>query len=427
MKTYTCSVCGDSYEEEIKAIGHSIAYVDKVEPTTTDYGVEAHWFCSECKKYYADEAAENEVAYEDLLINPVTVSLEITKQPEDVFVRDGNEVFFSIEANGEGLTYQWYIKRTNETAFTPWKDRTSATASFWCNPGHNGMQVYCVVTDQAGNSVVSDTANLSVLTITAQVGDLALVIGNKVELFVDAIGEGLTYQWYIKRPNETTFSPWNNRTSASTGFVCQITNNNMQFYCVITDAAGNTVKTNIVTLKVRYFEDVLESAYYFDAVNWAVERGITTGDTPTTFQPNGGCARWHMVLFLWRAAGCPKPAEMDNPFVDVQENEQYYEAALWAYQKGITIVSDLRPAKTLTRWQTVLFLWRAMGCPEPERTENPFVDIAETEEYYKAALWAYENGITTEETFLPADTCTRAQIVAFLYRTIYENGWEIPG
>ena len=118
---------------------------------------------------------------------------------------------------------------------------------------------------------------------------------------------------------------------------------------------------------------------------------------------------------------------MENPFTDISEENDYYEAALWGYQNGITVVEAFNPKSALTRWHAVMFLWRAVGCPEPEEMENPFTDISEKNGYYKAALWAYQNGITEVETFNPYGTCKRAQMITFLYRTIVENGYEIVG
>ena len=171
------------------------------------------------------------------------------------------------------------------------------------------------------------------------------------------------------------------------------------------------------------FDDVQdETQYYFDPVYWAVDNGITTGTTPTTFSPNSGCTRAQVVTFLWRAAGKPEPTTTANPFEDVTADQYYYKAVLWAVEKGITTgtsATTFRPDRTCTRTQIVTFLWRYKGQPEPKTTANPFADVPATEYYYKAVLWAVENGITkgTSETkFSPDSTCTRAQIVTFLYR-----------
>ncbi|MDD7741046.1 MAG: S-layer homology domain-containing protein [Lachnospiraceae bacterium] len=170
------------------------------------------------------------------------------------------------------------------------------------------------------------------------------------------------------------------------------------------------------------FTDVSESDYYYDAVVWAYEKGITSGKTATTFEPDGECTRAEAVTFLWRAEGKPEPETTENPFTDVKEDAYYYKAVLWAYENGITsgtTATSFSPNSVVDRGQTVTFLWRAEGKPEPEMTENPFADVKEDAYYYKAVLWAYENkitsGVTTTE-FKPKNHCIRAQIVTFLYR-----------
>ena len=170
------------------------------------------------------------------------------------------------------------------------------------------------------------------------------------------------------------------------------------------------------------FTDVPEGAYYYDAVYWAVENGVTVGATATTFNPGGNCTRAQMVTFLWRAAGSPEPATTVNPFTDVDANDYYYEAVLWAVENGITVgatATTFNPGGECTRAQMVTFLWRAAESPEPTTTVNPFTDVDAGDYYCKAVLWAVENGITvgaTATTFAPVAVCTRAQAVTFLYR-----------
>ena len=175
------------------------------------------------------------------------------------------------------------------------------------------------------------------------------------------------------------------------------------------------------------FDDVQDaSQYYYAPVYWAVEKEITTGATPTTFNPGAGCTRAQVVTFLWRAAGKPEPTKTDNPFDDVKPDAYYYKAVLWAVEKGITTgtsATTFRPDATCTRGQIVTFLWRYKNEPAPTKSDNPFTDVQTDQYYYKAVLWAVEKGVTkgTSETkFSPDSTCTRAQIVTFLYRAEQE-------
>ena len=172
------------------------------------------------------------------------------------------------------------------------------------------------------------------------------------------------------------------------------------------------------------FTDVPKGSYYEEAVNWAVEQGITAGTTATTFTPNNPCTRAQAVTFLWRAAGCPAPKSSINPFTDVAEGSYYHDAVLWAVENGITNGTGdgttFSPNATCTRAQIVTFLWRSQKSPASDSV-NPFTDVAADAYYANAVLWAAENGITggtTATTFSPNNDCTRAQIVTFLYRCL---------
>ncbi len=169
------------------------------------------------------------------------------------------------------------------------------------------------------------------------------------------------------------------------------------------------------------FVDVATGSYYEDAVDWAVENGITTGVSANRFDPNGVCTRAQAVTFLWRAAGSPKPETRTMPFTDVPAGSYYYDAVLWAVENGITKgTSDttFSPNMTCSRAQIVAFLWRSEKSPAAG-TANPFADVKSTAYYADAVLWAVKEDITkgtTNTTFSPDADCTRAQIVTFLWR-----------
>ena len=169
------------------------------------------------------------------------------------------------------------------------------------------------------------------------------------------------------------------------------------------------------------FTDVPAGSYYEDAVIWAVDKGITTGTSATTFNPNGICTRAQAVTFLWRAAGSPAAKSSAMPFADVKAGSYYYDAVLWAVENGITKgTSDtmFSPDATCSRAQIVAFLWRSEKSPAAG-TANPFADVKSTAYYADAVLWAVKEDITkgtTNTTFSPNADCTRAQIVTFLYR-----------
>ena len=169
------------------------------------------------------------------------------------------------------------------------------------------------------------------------------------------------------------------------------------------------------------FVDVATGSYYEDAVDWAVENGITKGTDDTHFSPDGICTRAQAVTFLWRAAGSPEPETRAMPFADIPVGSYYYDAVLWAVENGITKgTSDttFSPNMTCSRAQIVTFLWRSEKSPAAG-TANPFADVKSTTYYADAVLWAVKENITkgtTSTTFSPNADCTRAQIVTFLWR-----------
>ena len=169
------------------------------------------------------------------------------------------------------------------------------------------------------------------------------------------------------------------------------------------------------------FGDVKPTAYYAVPVAWAVTNGITSGTGDGSFSPKKVCTREQVVSFLWKAAGSPEPEATSSPFPDVKPSKYYFKPVLWALERGITSgQSDGRfgVGKACTREQVVSFLWKAIGSPEPEGTESPFTDVKPGKYYFKPVLWAVENGVTSgasATTFGVGKSCTRAQIVTFLY------------
>ena len=169
------------------------------------------------------------------------------------------------------------------------------------------------------------------------------------------------------------------------------------------------------------FNDVKPGDYFYDAVNWAVEKGITTGTSATTFSPNASCTRAQIVTFLWRASGSPEPKTASNPFTDVAANAYYCKAVLWAVENGITTgtsATTFSPDALCTRAQGVTFLWRANGSKAASAAAS-FTDVASDAYYAPAVAWAAEQNVTGgvgNGLFSPNTTCTRAQNVSMLYR-----------
>ena len=180
-----------------------------------------------------------------------------------------------------------------------------------------------------------------------------------------------------------------------------------------------------VTIAVSYIpadaglSDVHSDSYYYDAVNWAAAKGITGGIGNGLFGPNQPCTRAQIVTFLWRAAGSPEPKTMSS-FSDVSADSYYAKAVAWAVENGITVGTSsttFSPDDTCTRAQSVTFLFRALGKLVDSKAK--FSDVPTDSYYANAVAWAVENGVTNgigNNLFGPDNSCTRAQIVTFLFR-----------
>lgn len=164
------------------------------------------------------------------------------------------------------------------------------------------------------------------------------------------------------------------------------------------------------------FSDVAQTAYYSKAVRWGVEQGIVSGTGANTFSPNRTCTKAEIITFLWRANGSPAPTKT-NPFSDITESRYYYQAAVWAYENGLTSGKKFSADEPCTRASVVTYLWELAG--KPVVRGNPFADVSFDKDYARAVVWAVSKGITggtSDTAFSPDAVCTRAQIVTFLYR-----------
>lgn len=288
-------------------------------------------------------------------------------------------------------------------------------------------------------------------TNTYNAGDAYTVTGNAtltaVWRYTGSSSSGITSSYPVSVPRFDNGRVSVTPGSASKGTTVTITVKPDEGYeldkLVVTDKDGNrlslsdkgdgkytfTMPDGKVTVDASFskivaavsFRDVNQSDYYYGAVQWAVEKGITEGTSATTFSPGASCTRAQMVTFLYRAAGSPAPKSTVNPFKDVSSSDYYYNAVLWAIENGITtgVSADrFAPGATVSRAQTVTFLYRANGSPAASGAS--FSDVAADEYYANAVAWAVRSGITTgtgNGKFAPNAPCTRGQIVTFLYRS----------
>lgn len=290
-----------------------------------------------------------------------------------------------------------YTMTANTTFTANWRDDTPSSSG----GGGSSTPTYTVTTPKVDNGSVTVSPKRAekgdTVTITVKPDD-----GYELDELIVTDSKGNELKLTDKGNGKYTFTMPGSKVEIEASFV--------------------EIEKPVVVPK---FTDVPADAYYADAVEWAVKNGITvgTGDG-TTFSPDLGCTRAQVVTFLWRAAGCPAPKGAVNPFTDVESSAYYSEAVLWAVENGITVGTGdgttFSPDEICSRAQIVTFLWRNENRPGAAAV-NSFVDVDSNAYYAGAVEWAAENGITVgtnaEGTmFSPDDDCTRAQIVTFLYR-----------
>ena len=370
----------------------------------------------------------------------------ITQQPQDAEIAKGGTATFTVAAQHTAeLHYQWYFRPENGTAEKVGEDSPTLTLD-----RYEAGSVYCEVS-VTGASKTSSEAKLTLIpgstqnenwvtvnyapSITKQPVDATVAKGGTATFTVEATGTApLHYQWYgisdassaIPRATRKvgTDSPKLTVTDAFEGYTKAI------FYCVVSNDYGEE-KSDAVQLVLKEetpaviekpilkreikFVDVAETAYYRDPVAWAVEKGITNGTSDTAFSPNNTCTRAQIITFLWRAAGSPEPKNACS-FTDINAGAYYEKAVTWAAEQGMASGDKFGPNDPCTREMAVEFMWKQAGSPKAPAAN--FTDVSSD-----AVNWALEKCVTkgtTDTTFSPNNTCTRGQIVTFLWRAFGE-------
>ncbi len=279
------------------------------------------------------------------------------------------------------------------------------------------------------NSPFIDAPKLSLGLPTLAELPASLSVAKDTAAKLTAVSSGIaeSYTWQVCLPES---GDWTNistadwptaNTNALVYGSMQPEDDGTKLRCLVVAYTGEELTTAEVVLKYTPFSDVSADAYYFNPVLWAVDRGITSGTSPTAFGSDAPCTRAQVVTFLWAAYGKPEPTSMDNPFTDVANDAWYVKPVLWAVENGITggtSATTFGPEQTCTRAQIATFLYASQGKPSVSGSST-FDDVADDAWYANPVIWAKENNVTggiSPTQFGPDNVCTRAQVVTFLYK-----------
>lgn len=361
---------------EPKSCSHNLNYTESKGCSCTEAGNISFWYCSNCMAYFGEDGST--IISENDTIIPAAGHAVVTDDPIPATCTENGLT------EGSHCAVCQEIIVAQETVPATGHAYETAVVAPTCTKGGYTTHTCSICSDSYADSET------------------------------DALGH--TYESVITEPTCTE--------DGYTTYLCIVCGD---YY--VTDktvAIGHFWKgtkcENCDATRKNPFTDVPEDSFYIDPVLWAVENNITTGATATTFDPNGKCLRASVVTFLWRAAGCPEPAISENPFIDVQMSDFFYDAVLWAVSEGITngtSETTFSPYAECNRAAVVTFLYRALGEPEVISTENPFSDVVTDAWYGPAVLWAVSAGVTngmSSTSFGVNIVCNRAQVVTFLYR-----------
>ena len=369
-----------------------------------------------------------------------------TGQPQTYTVADFNETYCKVRGNVQTNAGDHTVTVSlKDAANTEWKTGGTADVTFTFNitkadvPDFNKEVTLNVINDLEATYTV-DLPELPELASPKTYGGDPVYLVTAVSL-----DNGYTLFNPAKVENGKLILPINKNSTMTTGpsgYVhVKVTTNNYEDVILtvnlnaVNNPAPHTGYSEQVKKQSEEFEakkrgelpesdsafrDVAEDDYFFDAVNWAAENGITGGVSSTRFGPGLDCTRGQTMTFLWRAMGEPEPDSLASSLTDVMSGSYYYKAVLWAMQEGVTTgmgKNIFAPDTTVTRGQFVTFLYRLANASGSG--EHPFTDVPAGSYYEAAIAWAYSEGITRgtgSTTFSPDAPCTRAQIITFLYR-----------
>lgn len=412
-----CETCDQPYGE----LGaHKLTKTDAKAATCTEAGNEAYWTCSGCGKYFSDENGINEIEKDSWVLKTLGHDMTKTDAKAATCTEDGNNEYYTCSRCGGVFKDEAGTQATTVEAETlkklghDWsnKDGICAVCHTKCDRVHKpgttcsvchkytsypyvpGAPTYPATAPAAPNGTVTiSQANASKganVTVTVKPND-----GYVLETLTVTDKNGDELKLTDKGNGKYTFTMPGSKVEVKATFM-----------------EDNSV--------FNFFYDVPNDAFFYEAVKWAVKSGVTNGLSDTMFGPYESCTRAQIVTFLWRAAGSPEPKATTSAMTDLNPNAYYYKAVLWAIENGITdgmTETTFAPDATCTRGQSVTFLYRALG--KKVESSASFTDVKSDAFYADAINWAVANNVTngtSNTTFSPNADCTRAEIVTFLYR-----------
>lgn len=420
---------GEAHSITVEADGADVTYCE-TENGTYSSNNPAYTNAGEYTVYYKATKANHDDVTGSATVKIAKVQTSLTLTADPASMNGAGTVKLTVSSTGipeaatisapacDGVTVSTYSDGTYSVSLPNETKEYTFTVSYAGDNNYEAATATCTVSvtrrssGGGGGSSSSGSTTYTVSTDSAKNGSVSVSPKNA--------SKGTTVTITIKP--DSGYELDDLTVTDKNGDAVKLTRKSDTQYTFTMPASKVTVEASFTKIEEQpsvSFIDVPTSAYYYDAVAWAVENGITNGTSATTFSPDDSCTRAQMVTFLWRAAGSPK-ATGGNPFTDVSASAYYYDAVLWAVEQGITNGTSaitFSPDATVTRGQTVTFLWRAGGSPAARGSS--FADVAADAYYAPAVQWAVANGITygtSSTTFGPEDDCTRAQIVTFLWR-----------
>lgn len=409
-----CETCDQPYGE----LGaHKLTKTDAKAATCTEAGNEAYWTCSGCGKYFSDENGTNEIEKDSWVLKTLGHDMTKTDAKAATCTEDGNNEYYTCSRCGGVFKDEAGTQATTVEAETLKK-----LGHDWSNK--NGIcarcDAKCTETHKPGTTCPvchKYTSYPYVPGAPTYPATAPAVPNGTVTVSPANASKGANVTVTVK-PNEG-YELGSLAVKDASGDLLPLADLGNGKYSFVMPDGKVSVEAEFVKTAATSFADVPANAYFADAVKWAVDKDVTNGLSDTMFGPYESCTRAQIVTFLWRAAGSPEPKTMSS-FTDVPASTYYAKAVAWAIENGITngmTETTFAPDATCTRGQIVTFLYRALKGTASGSTN--FTDVKSDTFYADAINWAVANNVTngtSNTTFSPNADCTRAEIVTFLYR-----------